>query len=101
MYRFAGIGPVAGLSLTKRQEVVVTIALHGLPSRRTKPSPTFRIHLTTICHWLANKSPRRVSACEIDRTSDHYLRDMGIESREMYDVSDLSLKCLRVGPRGP
>jgi uncharacterized protein YjiS (DUF1127 family) len=79
----------------------VTIALHGLPtSRKSLRSSAFRIGLAALFYWPANKWRRRVS-CELRRTSDHYLRDMGIESREMYDVSELSLKCLRAGPRGP
>lgn len=79
----------------------MTIALHGLRApRKSLRSSAFRIDLTAIFHWLANKWRRRVSS-ELGRTSDHYLRDMGIESTEMYGVSELSSKYLRVGPRGP
>jgi uncharacterized protein YjiS (DUF1127 family) len=81
----------------------VTIAFHGSGAPRIKPATAspLRIDPTIIFHWLANRWHRRASACELDRSSHHYLRDMGIESREMYDVSELSVKCLRVGPRGP
>jgi uncharacterized protein YjiS (DUF1127 family) len=91
------------LALSFRQEVVVTTALHRLRAPRIKSlrPAAFRIDLTAIFHWLENKWRRRPSARELDGTSDHYLRDMGIENSEMYDVSELSLKCLRVGPRGP
>jgi uncharacterized protein YjiS (DUF1127 family) len=79
----------------------VTIASHELGTpRKSLGSSTFRIHVTAIFHRLANKWHRRVS-CELGQTSDHYLRDMGIESTEMYDVSELPSKCRRVGPRGP
>lgn len=81
----------------------MTIALHGLRTPRIKSlrSSGLRIDLTAILHLLANKWARRSPACQLDQTSDHYLRDMGIETREIYDVSALSLMYLRAGPRGP
>jgi hypothetical protein len=76
----------------------VTIALHGQDTLRIKSlrSAAVRIDLATALQWLASKFRRGSAAGEL-----HCLRDIGIDSREMYDVSELQLKSLRVGPRGP
>ena len=77
----------------------MTIAFHGSGTPRIKPATAspLRIDPTVIFHWLANWGHRRASACELDRNSQHYLRDMGLESGEMYDVSELSVNiCVSV-----
>jgi hypothetical protein len=86
-----------------REEAAVTIALHGQDALRIKSlrSPAVRIDLATALQWLASKFRRGSAAGELDQSNLHCLRDIGIESREMYDVSELRLKSLRVGPRGP
>lgn len=81
----------------------MTIAFHGQDALRIKSlrSSAARIDLAAARQWLASKFRRGSAAGELDQSNLHCLRDIGIESREMYDVSELRLKSLRVGPRGP
>ena len=74
----------------------MTIAAHEIQVPRFlrgfDPTPVLRF----IAAWC-----RRAPSCDLAEIAGQDLKDMGIESNEMYEVSKVSLMCLRAGPRGP
>lgn len=74
----------------------MTIAAHEMQAprflRSIDPTPIFR--------WIRARW-RQAPSCDLDQSIGQDLKDMGIESSEMYEVSKLLLTCLRAGPRGP
>lgn len=74
----------------------MTIAAHEIPTPRILRS----IDPTPILRWIRARWGQAPS-CDLDQNTGQDLKDMGIESSEMYEVSELSLTCLRAGPRGP
>jgi hypothetical protein len=53
-----------------------------------------------VFRWIVSRW-RLAASCDLDQCTGQDLKDMGIESSEMYQVSKVSLMYLRAGPRGP